>query len=74
VPTRPPIDYSLCQRAERYATGEHVHAAANLLTIYLGEHACEAFRPECFAAAEVRLRAFVAKAVLPGALTEAMSR
>ena len=57
---RPPIDYGLCSRVEKYATGEHVHTAANLLAAYLAEHAIDEFDLASFRAAEKRLRTFAA--------------
>lgn len=61
VSEKPALDYELCLSAERYATGEQIHTAANLLAVYLGEHslAVTDFRPDRFYDAESRLRTFV---------------
>ena len=58
------IDYGLCARAERYATGEHVHTLANLLTPYLVIPKLDEACPESFRTAERNLRAFVTQITL----------
>jgi hypothetical protein len=61
VKARPPLDHLLRYRAEKYASGAHVHQVANLLTTYLLEHETPDFALERFKAAENTLRQFVAK-------------
>jgi hypothetical protein len=64
VPAKLTIDYGLCARAERYATGEHVHKLANLLTPYLVIPKLDEACPESFRTAEQNLRAFVTQITL----------
>jgi hypothetical protein len=66
VPKKPTIDHDLCIRAEKYATGQHVHTAANLLAMYLGEYELDEFAPERFTTAERKLRAFVSRLATSG--------
>ncbi|MFO1499251.1 MAG: hypothetical protein U1G07_12795 [Verrucomicrobiota bacterium] len=64
MPKQLKIDYSLCARAEKYATGENIHTLANLLTPYLVIPQLEEASVDSFRVAERRLRAFVTQIAL----------
>ena len=68
VPESFKVDYNLCARAEKYASGHRVHKLANLLTPYLvwPQLGDPSLRDE-FLESERQLRAFVAQIAIESA-------
>jgi hypothetical protein len=64
VPAKLFIEYSLCAKAEKYATGEQVHKLANLLCPYLVLPDIDDSSVLEFEEAEKKLRAFVIDTML----------